>query len=143
MLNQSPWKVTLVLLVCLAGLIFAFPNLFSRDTVEQWPGFLPKSQINLGLDLQGGAYLLLEVDSEAVVQERMEELTNEVRVALRGAGIGYQGLGVVRDAVTFRLTDPSQRDAAMGSSERNELEQTSSASRSLLCAAVAWTGRIS
>ncbi|WP_027134704.1 protein translocase subunit SecD [Geminicoccus roseus] len=113
MLNQSPWKVTLVLLVCLAGLIFAFPNLFSRDTVEQWPGFLPKSQINLGLDLQGGAYLLLEVDSEAVVQERMEELTNEVRVALRGAGIGYQGLGVVRDAVTFRLTDPSQRDAAM------------------------------
>ncbi|WP_191059877.1 protein translocase subunit SecD [Geminicoccus harenae] len=113
MLNQSPWKVTLVLLVCLAGLIFSFPNLFSRDTVDGWPGFMPKNQINLGLDLQGGAYLLLEVDSQAVVRERLEELTNEVRVALRGAGIGYQGLGTTGNAVTLTLTDPSQRDAAM------------------------------
>ncbi|HEX2529187.1 MAG TPA: protein translocase subunit SecD [Geminicoccus sp.] len=113
MLNQSPWKVTLVLLVCLAGLIFSFPNLFSRATVDQWPGFLPKGQINLGLDLQGGAYLLLEVDSNAVIKDRMDELTNEVRVALRGAGVGYQGLGVVGDAVAFRLTDPGQREAAL------------------------------
>ncbi|HWL68111.1 MAG TPA: protein translocase subunit SecD [Geminicoccus sp.] len=113
MLNQSPWKVTLVLLVCLAGLIFSFPNLFSRDTVDGWPGFMPKNQINLGLDLQGGAYLLLEVDSKAVVRERLEELTNEVRVALRGAGVGYQGLGTTGNAVTLTLTDPGQRDAAM------------------------------
>jgi len=112
-LNQSPWKVTLVLLVCLAGLIFSFPNLFSRDTVDGWPGFMPKNQINLGLDLQGGAYLLLEVDSKAVVRERLEELTNEVRVALRGAGVGYQGLGTTGNAVTLTLTDPGQRDAAM------------------------------
>ena len=113
MLNQSPWKVTLVLLVCLAGLIFSFPNLFGRHTVENWPSFLPKSQINLGLDLQGGAYLLLEVDSSAVVKERLDELTNEVRVALRGAGVGYQALGVSGNTVTFRLTDPNQRDAAL------------------------------
>ncbi len=113
MLNQSPWKVTLVLLVCLAGLIFSFPNLFSRSTVEQWPSFLPRSQINLGLDLQGGAYLLLEVDSSAVVRERLEELTNDVRVALRGAGVGYQNLGVTGNGVSFRLTDPGQRDAAL------------------------------
>jgi preprotein translocase subunit SecD len=112
-LNQSPWKVTLVLLVCLAGLIFSFPNLFSRTTVEQWPSFLPKSQINLGLDLQGGAYLLLEVDSSAVIRERLEELTNDVRVALRGAGVGYQNLGVTGNGVGFRLTDPGQRDAAL------------------------------
>jgi preprotein translocase subunit SecD len=112
-LNQSPWKVALVLLVCLAGLIFSFPNLFPRTTVDQWPGFLPKGQINLGLDLQGGAYLLLEVDANAVVKDRMDELTNEVRVALRGAGVGYQNLGVAGDAVAFRLTDPAQRDAAL------------------------------
>ena len=113
MLNQPPWKVTLVLLVCLAGLVFSFPNLFSRETVAGWPGFLPKTQVNLGLDLQGGAYLLLEVDSTAVVKERLEELTNEVRIALRGASVGYQALGATGNAVTFRLTDPAQRNAAL------------------------------
>ena len=66
-----------------------------------------------GLDLQGGAYLLLEVDANAVLKDRLEELTNETRVALRGAGVGYQGLGVAGDAVAFQLTDPSQRQAAL------------------------------
>lgn len=112
MLNQSPWKVALILLVCLAGVILSLPSLFSHETVQRWPAFMPRNQISLGLDLQGGAYLLLEVDSNAVIHERMEGLTNDVRVALRGAGIGYQGLGVAGNAVTFRLTDPSQRDAA-------------------------------
>ena len=38
------------------------PNLFSPQTVERWPAFLPKKQVSLGLDLRGGSYLLYEVD---------------------------------------------------------------------------------
>ena len=111
-MHPPRWKVTLILLVTLAGLVFSLPSLFSRETVEAWPSWLPKQQINLGLDLQGGSHLLLEVDSAAVVADRLEELVGDVRVALRGADIGYRGLEREGDAVVFTLTDPSRSAAA-------------------------------
>ena len=108
----QPWKIWTVVAVLVAALIVALPNLFSRATVEAWPDFLPKSQINLGLDLQGGAHLLLEVGVDVVIDERLEDLVSEVRVALRRERIGYRGLGVQNGMVRFALTDPAQADLA-------------------------------
>ena len=51
MLRFQPWKIVLVALICAAGVLFALPNLFGRDNAPSW---LPGSQVNLGLDLQGG-----------------------------------------------------------------------------------------
>ena len=53
------------------ALIFAAPNLLSEQTRENLPGFLPKTTVNLGLDLQGGSYLLLGVDTDKVIDDRM------------------------------------------------------------------------
>ena len=58
MLHITPWRAALVGIVVLVGLVATIPNFFSASTVESWPGWLPRSQIVLGLDLQGGAYLL-------------------------------------------------------------------------------------
>ena len=113
MLNFPQWKVAAIGLICLAGLIFTIPNLFPRATVESWPAVLPRQQINLGLDLQGGSHLLLEVDTPAVVRERLETLVDDVRVTLRRLQdrVGYRGLGVEGDTVTLELRDPAQADA--------------------------------
>lgn len=115
MLNFPPWKIAAILGVCLLGLIVCVPNLFSRETVDSWPSFLPRQQINLGLDLQGGSHLLLEVDSAAVVRDRMESMVDEVRAALRGDGdtIGYRNLGVQGDHVVFDLREPADRDRVL------------------------------
>jgi len=111
MLQFQPWKIALVALICAAGVLFALPNLFSRDNA---PGWLPGSQVNLGLDLQGGSHLLLEVDFNALLRERLQALVDETRIALREERIGYSGLGTKGDAVGFRLIDPANIERVTG-----------------------------
>ncbi len=109
----TPWRVAVVVGLCLLGLLFSLPNLFDQKTLNQFPDWLPKRQIILGLDLQGGSHLLLEVEAEALIKERLENLVSEVRRTLRKARIGYRGLGVQGEAVHLTLTDPAQRDDAL------------------------------
>jgi preprotein translocase subunit SecD len=122
MLRFPTWKISLILLVCLAGIVYAMPNLFPRAYTERMPDWVPHEQINLGLDLQGGSHLLLEVEIDAVIQDRLNTLVDEVRVALRGERIGYRGLGVRGDAVMLTLTDPATAPRAV---ERIEALDTS------------------
>jgi len=112
MIHFARWKVALIVLVLVAGVVFALPNLFSRQTVDQWPGWLPHSQVSLGLDLQGGSHLLLEVDVNSVIREHLNSTVDGVRAALRGASIGYTDLGIEGNSVILRLRDPSAAEAA-------------------------------
>ena len=113
MLNFPRWKILLVSLVCLAGIVTALPNGFTEQSLEGYPDWLPKNQINLGLDLQGGVHLLIEVDVDSVLDERLDNLVSDVRSELSGARIGYLGLGTEGNAVTFRLRDPEDRPQAL------------------------------
>ncbi|HLT01682.1 MAG TPA: protein translocase subunit SecD [Geminicoccaceae bacterium] len=113
MLRFPAWKVALILGVCLLGLIYSLPNLFPREQMERMPNWLPHQQINLGLDLQGGSHLLLEVQLDAVIQERLNALVDDVRATLRRERIGYRGLGLRGDAVTLTLTDPAMAPRAL------------------------------
>jgi preprotein translocase subunit SecD len=113
MLRFRTWKVVTILGVCVVGLLLTLPNLFPREQMERLPDWLPHEQVVLGLDLQGGSHLLLEVDVGAVVQERLTGMVDEVRSTLRQERIGYRGLGVRGDAVTLTLTDPASADRAI------------------------------
>ena len=108
MLTFERWKITLVLVISLLGVVYAIPNFLARATADSLPGWMPHKQINLGLDLQGGSHLLLEVDVAAVLAEQLEALIDEVRVTLRGAGVGYTGLGRSDERVKLTLRDPTQ-----------------------------------
>ena len=112
MVHIPRWQIVLVAVVLLAGLVFAMPNLFNRTTAEALPSWVPQDQINLGLDLQGGSYLLLEADIGFVVQEQLENLVDGVRIELRQARIGYTGLGTEGEDVVFTLRDPETRARA-------------------------------
>jgi len=83
MLYFAPWKVTVVAILCLAGVVFTIPNFLSERTVLGLPDWLPHKQVNLGLDLQGGSHLLLEVEADVVVQERLVALEQSIRQSLR------------------------------------------------------------
>jgi protein-export membrane protein SecD len=113
MLYFSRWKTAIILLVVAAGIIAAVPNLFSKETVDSWPSFLPKRQVVLGLDLRGGAHLLLEVDRASLVKDRVETLTGDIRQTLRDERIGYRGLGARAQTVSFTLRDPADAEKAM------------------------------
>jgi len=117
MLNFPRWKVALILLTCLVGIILVVPNFFSREQVAEFPSWMPSKQINLGLDLQGGAHLLFEVKVDAVIEERLDTLVDDVRSALRprdgSERIGYTNFRVEGTAVSFDLVDPAERDLAV------------------------------
>lgn len=105
MLQFSPWKTTIVLLVCLLGLIYAGPNLMTADYSRDVPNFAPGKKVSLGLDLQGGSYLLLKVELDVVIDERLESITAAVRQDLRKEKIGYKGLGVANGAVRLTIRE--------------------------------------
>ncbi len=109
MIHYPRWKIILVLLVCLTGGLYAAPNAFDRNAVEAWseslPAWVPGRQINLGLDLQGGSHLLLEVEYEVLIGERLEAAVEQLRTQLRAEDIGYTGLALDGNAVTLELRD--------------------------------------
>ncbi|MBV9995319.1 MAG: protein translocase subunit SecD [Caulobacteraceae bacterium] len=112
MLALSRWKIVLVALSVVFGLLFSLPNILPSEMVSKLPGFLPRQRLNLGLDLQGGSSLLLAVDTEALRKERLGDLQEEVRTVLREGQIGFSELSIAGGAVGFRITDASQVDAA-------------------------------
>jgi protein-export membrane protein SecD len=105
MVQFPRWQLILVLAVLAIGLVFAAPNLLKRETAEALPGWIPSQQVNLGLDLQGGSYLLLEVDLDFVYREQLDNLVDGIRGELRKAALGYTNLGVEGSAATFDLRD--------------------------------------
>src|SRR5438874_3401050 len=111
MLNLPRWQVILIALVLAVGFLSVIPNFFSKDTLAAWPGFLPKKQVVLGLDLQGGAYLLYEVDKTDYVNKRLKALVSDVRTAmLQAPRVNYTGLTTVGNAVQLRVSDTTKLD---------------------------------
>lgn len=110
MLQFSKWKIAFIAAVCALGVVFAVPNLFPR--AGGLPDWLAERQVNLGLDLQGGSHLLLEVDFEALLRERLQALVDDTRSTLRKERVGYSGLGVSGNSVHFRLISPASEEQA-------------------------------
>ena len=108
MLDFPRWKVIFVVSICLLGFAFAGPNFLDRQTADKTPTWLPHKQVNLGLDLQGGSHLLLEVDFSSVTKEYLDGLVDSMRSILRKNRIRYQALG--SDGTQARVTI---RDANM------------------------------
>jgi SecD/SecF fusion protein len=112
MMALSRWKVILVVLATILGALFTLPNFVPPGARDKLPGFVPGKALNLGLDLQGGSYLLYSVDTQALRNERLTNLTEDVRKTLTDAQIPFTDLGQVGGALSVRVTDPGQVNKA-------------------------------
>ena len=90
MLYFTRWKALAIILTALVVCLCAVPNFFPEATVKTWPLWAQRHLV-LGLDLQGGSYLLLEVDSNYVKKDKLDQVRDDVRRALRDAKIPYTG----------------------------------------------------
>lgn len=113
MIHLSRWKVILLALSVLFGVLFALPNLLTPAQRESLPPFLPKSTLNLGTDLQGGSYLLLEVDVSEMRTLRIRNLREDVTVVLSEAGVTPQTTTPDPAGVVLTFADQAQLDAAV------------------------------
>src|SRR3982751_4299077 len=112
MLYFSRWKALGTLLTALFVCLFAVPNFFSDATIKRLPGWAQRHVV-LGLDLQGGSPILLEVDANYVRKEKAEQLAQDVQRSLREARIGYTGRTIRGLTVEVRIREESNFDAAL------------------------------
>src|SRR3569832_2268406 len=118
MLQFTPIRTAIILIVAVLGITFALPNFFNKDTTATWPGRVPHNGMTLGLDLQGGSYLLLQVNQDSVVTERLKTLRRDARQILASQnGIGNI-ITTTDKGLTIELTDPTQKAAAQAAIQK-------------------------
>lgn len=108
MYKLSLQRILIIIAICLIGVFFAVPNVVSDKTK------LPKwwQPVNLGLDLQGGSSLLLQVKMDEVMKDKMSTLEDSARQELRKLRTRYQDLNSTKDGVTVKIADYAARDKA-------------------------------
>lgn len=112
MLYFSRWKTIAIWAVVLLGVLFSIPNMLSQSQLDSLPGWLPKRPMTLGLDLQGGSHILLAIDRQDLIDERLQATRDDIRTLLRDAKIGYTGLTGTGKTVQVRISDANELEAA-------------------------------
>ena len=112
MLYFSRWKTIGIWFVVALSVILSIPNLIPQHVLATWPDWAPKKQMTLGLDLQGGSHILLEVARQDLITERLNTVRDEIRTKLRDAKIGYTGLNGSGRTVQVRIRDAADIEKA-------------------------------
>ena len=105
MLYFSRLKVFSIISVIFIGIYFFLPNLTFFNNSK----FFSEKRVNLGLDLQGGSYLLLEIDSNPLIEQRLQAKSLEVRRELRKNNIQYKNFSFSKDSLVF-IFDEKQKE---------------------------------
>src|SRR3569833_1543315 len=105
MLYFTRWKAAAIVLTALVVCLFAVPNFIPTHVVDTWPTWAQRHLV-LGLDLQGGSHILLEVDTNAVRKEKVETLRDDVRRVVRENRLGSPAAATIRgNTVEFRVRE--------------------------------------
>ena len=140
MLEFPKWKIGLIVGILIWGLLSAFPNLMPDSTLGKaprqplsqttadvaqyeadkaaaaaatWPSFLPSSKVNLGLDLQGGVFLLMQIDPDQVINSQLENFQTDVRNTLVTRPRVRHTMEVTGTRLEVRLRDAADKDTAL------------------------------
>ena len=119
MLRLALWKIASILALVLVAALLVVPSFLSEESVAslqaKLPSFLPLRPIVLGLDLQGGAHMLMEVDSGSVIKTQVDALRDDVRTKLREGKISISGgISTQTRGVLVRIADAAERSRAQG-----------------------------
>lgn len=99
-MKNITWRLVFVLLVIIAAVIFIMPTFQT--------GWWPHKKINLGLDLQGGMHLVLEVDTQKAIESTLERISQELRRDLKKNNIKFTGIKLAQsNGISLRIPDNS------------------------------------
>ena len=124
MMGVTKLRAIVVITICVLGAILAIPSLLPAASMASWPSWLWHKQVSLGLDLQGGSHLLLEIDANAVQRERLNNLLDGIRTSMRNQRVAVTNLQVNTEGtgVSFRVRDTP--DLAKAREAVRELDRT-------------------
>ncbi|HDQ04271.1 MAG TPA: protein translocase subunit SecD [Deltaproteobacteria bacterium] len=102
-------RISIALIVFLGAIVFLLPS-FVENVPSPWNKYLPKEKIHLGLDLQGGMHLVLEVDTEKALESMLERQSENLRESLMDNKVRFRNLETVKGPmISMELTDPAAR----------------------------------
>jgi preprotein translocase subunit SecD len=118
MLRIATWQIVAILAMVAAAALLVVPSFLGPAGVASLeralPSWIPARPITLGLDLQGGAHLLMEVDKSQLIKGQVEQLRDDVRTKLREAKIPLTGgVGAQPRGVVVRIAEPAERAKAL------------------------------
>ncbi|WP_309085407.1 protein translocase subunit SecDF [Chelativorans sp.] len=112
MLHFSRLQTFFIWLIVALGVAYAAPNVVPQSWLSSLPYWAPSRPMTLGLDLQGGSHILLQIDRNQLINERLTSARDDVRRLLRDQRIGYTGLSSSGHFVQVRIRDAGQVEAA-------------------------------
>ena len=104
MLYFSKLRIIVVSLISLFFILIASANFFKFENN------LLSKKINLGLDLQGGSYLLLEIDNTPVIEQKLQNLTITIRNYFKKKNIRLKNLKLSNQTLTFSVNDEFKQE---------------------------------
>ena len=99
MLNFSKINIFLIYSIFLIILIFSILNLQTKENL------IIDKKVNLGLDLQGGSYLLLEINSDTLVSEKIQSKVIPIKKLLKDNNLNYSDFKIKDKALSFKIND--------------------------------------
>ena len=112
MLDFPRWKVLTIIIVSFLGILMAMPNFLTDNQIDDLSGFLPSNRVTLGLDLQGGAHFLLEVDTNETIAKMLLDKGQRIRDDLRDDSIRHR-YRIISQGLLVTLTNPEDRENAL------------------------------
>ncbi len=104
-------RIAITVIVCLTALYFLIPT-FISNIPSPWNQYLAKEKIHLGLDLQGGMHLVLEIDTDKALEAMMERTSNDLKESLMDNKVRFRNLGKANGAtISLELTDSAGKTA--------------------------------
>ena len=115
MLDFPRWKVWLVLVTTVIGIVLSLPSILPSSVTTYFPERFRSTKINLGLDLAGGSHLLLEADTSDVAKQRLERMEESIRTEMRRnePKIEIGDISTASGVLAFFVRDTTQLDAAV------------------------------
>ena len=112
MLYFTRWKIIAIAVSVAIGIFLALPNVLPADMQKLLAAHTIARPMTLGLDLQGGSNVLLEIDRNDLINKLLEQLPSDIRNALRQARIAYKGINRSANGVTVRLSSEADMEKA-------------------------------
>ncbi len=105
-MHYSRWQTISIFASLVLALFLALPNVLPTTQQDWMRNNLGLRPMTLGLDLQGGANVLLELDRKQLIDDTLLQTAGDIRAALREAKIGYSNVQRSANAVSVKITKP-------------------------------------
>ena len=100
-MQKYSFKFLSSIAIILFSLFFAIPSLIHIDS--NLPSWMSKNKLKLGLDLQGGSQLLLQVETEKAIQERIQTQIEDIRTALLNIDLQPEYIRLIKNTISIKV----------------------------------------